>query len=164
MSSAEQQWWRGARGEWYVVVQGALIALVLFGPPTTDGITRWPAQLRPWFRGVGIGLLAIGAAFALAAVRHLRANLSPWPEPRPSSALVVTGPYGMVRHPIYGGLVFMAVGYAFAFGGWLTAVYATGLFALLRLKAAREEHRLKSMFPEYREYRRRTRRMIPFIY
>ena len=39
--SGRRQWWRGARGEWYVAAQFALLALVAFGPRTMPGVGRW---------------------------------------------------------------------------------------------------------------------------
>jgi hypothetical protein len=43
--SSQAPWWRGARGEWYVVGQAILGGLVIFGPRTCEG---WPAWLHPY--------------------------------------------------------------------------------------------------------------------
>jgi protein-S-isoprenylcysteine O-methyltransferase Ste14 len=107
----------------------------------------------------GAGLLLGGAG-----VLHLRRNLSPLPHPKTGSTLVTTGPYRLVRHPIYGGLILLALGWAGALGGWLTFGSAMALSVLLDRKAAREERWLREHFADYRAYQRSTRRFLPFVY
>jgi protein-S-isoprenylcysteine O-methyltransferase Ste14 len=78
--------------------------------------------------------------------------------------LIESGAFGVVRHPMYGGL------FLFAFGlGLLTASGPTLLCALLvvlffDLKSRREEAWLSEAFPTYADYRSRTPRLVPWIY
>jgi protein-S-isoprenylcysteine O-methyltransferase Ste14 len=47
---------------------------------------------------------------------------------------------------------------------WLTTAYALLLFIFFAIKSRREERLLEKKFPEYAAYRKRVRRLIPFVY
>ena len=161
---SQPAWWRGTRGEWYVVVQMLLFALVMAGPPTWQG---WPGWALPdsgviaWAGGV---LLACGASLAIAGVRRFGHTISALPYPVAEGTLLDTGPYRLVRHPIYSGAVLVAFGWACWRHGWLTFGYAALLFLFFDLKARREEQWLLEKFPMYADYRRRVRKLVPFVY
>jgi protein-S-isoprenylcysteine O-methyltransferase Ste14 len=157
-------WWRGARGEWYVVIQIALFILVAFGPRGCAGLPIWPAALAPLATGLGILLMGAGCVLLFAALVRLGKNLTPLPYPKDNGALVQTGAYRLVRHPIYCGGLALAFGWAFYVQGLLTVVYAVLLFALFDLKSRREECWLSAKYPGYSEYQQRVRRLIPFLY
>jgi protein-S-isoprenylcysteine O-methyltransferase Ste14 len=107
----------------------------------------------------------IGGALAILGVRGLGRGLTPFPHPRDGGALVSTGVYGLVRHPIYGGLVIGALGYGLAMQALVTAVAGSVvLLVFFTLKSAREEVWLEQRYPGYPDYRAKTRRMLPFIY
>jgi protein-S-isoprenylcysteine O-methyltransferase Ste14 len=105
----------------------------------------------------GIGLTAAGGL-------RLGSKLTPLPRPADGSVLVETGVFGVVRHPMYGGGIVAAFGWALFRRGWLTLGYAALLAVFADLKARREEAWLTARFPQYADYRRRVRRLIPFVY
>jgi len=157
-------WWKGARGEWLVVAQILLIALVFLGPRTIAGRPAWPfpfARACPVVGGVlmlgGIALLAAGGA-------RLGRGLTPLPFPKDGADLVQTGPYALVRHPMYSGGLVLAFGWALFVQGWLTLAYVIVLFVFLDAKSRREERWLAEKFPAYGAYQRRVRKLIPFVY
>jgi protein-S-isoprenylcysteine O-methyltransferase Ste14 len=158
-------WYRGARGEYYVVAQVLLFALVVLGPRTVPG---WPAWSTPWARTaawLGVPLMLAGAALALGGVLRLGSNLTALPYPRDCANLVESGPYAIVRHPIYSGLILGATGYALWVNGWLTLGYALLLFAFFDVKSRREEKWLLEKFgAPYAEYRTRVHKLIPWVY
>lgn len=157
-------WWRGKRGEWYVVVQALLFALVVFGPETLEGVPAWPQAARlPALLFGGVLLLA-GGLLALAGAASLGRNLTPLPHPRDDARLVESGAYRLVRHPIYGGIIFSAYGWSLCAQSWLTLAYATLILVLLDLKSRREERWLVEKFPGYQAYRKRVPKLIPFLY
>jgi len=154
-----QPWWKGHRGEWYVVLQAALFALVVLGPRGA-----WLALPTAVARTAGFALIGAGALVALAAVLRLGRNLTPLPHPREDATLVEGGPYAWVRHPIYGGVILVAFGWALLVQGWLTLLWAVLLLVFLDIKSRREEVWLMARFPDYANYQRRVRKLIPFIY
>lgn len=151
----------GPRGEGWVALQGILlVAIGACGvlPPA------WDAPVRPVTTAAGAVLLALGLVLAVAGVRHLRENLTPLPHPRDDGSLVETGAYALARHPIYGGLVIAALGWGLLIANPVALVLAAVLLAFFDLKSRREEAWLEARFSGYPAYRRRTRRLIPFVY
>lgn len=164
MHGSQPPWWRGARGEWYVVIQLLLIAGVFLGPRTLPGLPPWPASLTRISRFAGAAAMVAGGGLLVAALFRLGASLTASPYPKAHAALVQSGPYGLVRHPIYAAGILLAFGWAFAVRGWLTLVAAAALLIFLDFKASREERWLADKYPEYPDYRRRVRKLIPFVY
>jgi protein-S-isoprenylcysteine O-methyltransferase Ste14 len=58
----------------------------------------------------------------------------------------------------------MGYGWSLLVQGWLTLAYVTLMFDFLDLKSRREERWLVEKFPAYVQYRKRVRKLIPFIY
>ncbi len=114
MNRSKQAWWRGQRGEWFVIAQFALFLLIVLGPRTVAGLPPWPAVISHFASSVGMGFLALGGLVSLIAALHLGSNLTPLPHPKEGATLVVTGMYRFVRHPIYLGVILMAAGFALA--------------------------------------------------
>jgi protein-S-isoprenylcysteine O-methyltransferase Ste14 len=78
---------------------------------------------------------------------------------------VSTGPYGIVRHPMYAGALVMLLGVPLALGSWwaLLAVPAMALVIVWRLLD--EERRLVADLPGYAAYRTQVRaRLVPFVF
>ena len=154
-------WWKGRRGEWYVGLQLLLFVLVVFGP---TGASAWPAPLAAVARVLGITLIAAGGLIAAAAALNLGRHLTPLPHPKDSCELVEHGLYAWVRHPIYCGIILAAFGWALYAQGWLSLLWAALLLVFFDIKSRREEAWLAARFPAYTDYRRRVRKLIPFIY
>jgi protein-S-isoprenylcysteine O-methyltransferase Ste14 len=162
--SERASWWQGKRGEWYVVIQAGLFLLLIFGPRTLPAVPTWPEHLRPTSYILAALLLLAGGTLAVAGVLALGRNLTPLPLPKRDARLVESGPYRLVRHPIYGGIVLMAYGWSLLAGSWLTLGYATLLFLFFDIKSRREERWLRAKYPGYSEYSNKVRKLIPFIY
>lgn len=115
---------------------------------------------------LGIALIAVGGTVAASGLLELQgaAALTPLPYPRPEGRLVESGAYRFVRHPIYGGLILMAIGWATLRTSPLAFVAAIALAVVFDLKRRREEAWLVAQHPGYRDYQRRTRALIPGIY
>lgn len=151
-------WWKGRRGEWWVIGQLALMTAVLFAPAAW----RWTVARRVWVIP-GALLVAAGLGLAAKGLRDLGSSLSPLPQPRRSGTLVQTGTYAAVRHPIYGGIIIASLGAALWRTSGLHLLLTTALAAYLHAKSQHEETLLLDRFPEYAAYRMRTKRLIPWI-
>jgi protein-S-isoprenylcysteine O-methyltransferase Ste14 len=157
-------WWKGARGEWLVVAQVALIGLLFLGPRAVAGRPGWPFPFPRACAAVGLAAMAGGAVLFAAGLLRLGPGLTPLPYPKDGAELIQAGPFALVRHPIYGGGLALGFGWALWVQGWLTLGYAVVLFAFLDAKSRREEKWLVEKFPDYEAYRRRVRKLIPFVY
>ena len=162
---SDKPWWKESRGEWwYLVVQAGLFLLLAFGPRTCPGLPAWGTPYT-WIGSLGGGVLILGGSLlAATGAVSLGKNLTPLPRPRENATLIVTGAYRLVRHPIYSGITFMAVGWGLWLHSWLTIGYALLLFAFFDIKSRREERLLEEKFPEYAAYRKRVRKLLPFVY
>ena len=110
--------------------------------------------------GFPVSILLLFAAGTVG----LGPGLTPLPYPRDTAHLVESGPFALVRHPMYGGGLILALGWALCVRGWLTVAYVVVLFLFLDRKAAREERWLAEKYPTYGDYRKRVRKLVPFIY
>jgi protein-S-isoprenylcysteine O-methyltransferase Ste14 len=113
---------------------------------------------------LGLLMVVLGLALAVWARAHLGRNWSGTVTVKEDHELIRTGPYGIVRHPIYTGLLFAVLGTAVAFGEW-RGLLAFGLLTLAFLfKLRREERFMSESFPnEYAIYRAEVPALIPFI-
>jgi protein-S-isoprenylcysteine O-methyltransferase Ste14 len=157
-------WWRGSRGEWLVVAQVLLIGLVFLGPRRVHGQPEWAFPFPRACLTAGVALMVAGGALFLAGLLRLGRGLTPLPYPKDGAELVQTGPYALVRHPVYAGGLVLALGWALGVRSWLTLGYVAVLFVFLDLKSRREEAWLAQKFPAYPAYQRRVRKLIPFVY
>ena len=80
----------------------------------------------------------------------------------PQQALVTTGIYRYIRHPIYTGDLLLLWGLELALNSWLVLGIGIPLAVVIR-QALAEEGVLARAFPGYEEYRARTKRFIPFL-
>jgi len=113
-----------------------------------------------------------GCLLALAGASLVfisRARLGPaWslvPRADQDTGLVTSGPYRLVRHPIYLGLTLLVAGEALAFANWLALlIVLCGMVPTFAWRARAEEKLLSRVFGErYEVYRQRTRMMIPYL-
>lgn len=151
----------GPRGEGWVAVQVPLFVLVglagLLGP-------AWDGPARLATSAGGAALLVAGATLAARGVLDLRSALTPLPRPRDDAELVDRGVYGLVRHPIYGGIVLAAAGYGLLAAAPAALVGAAALLLFFDLKSRVEEAWLAAQYAGYDAYRARTRKLLPYLY
>lgn len=151
----------GPRGEGWVVAQAILLVAVAWTGFSTG--PDWDGPLRAVGILIGVAGLVSGAFLIGRGVVDLRGALTPFPRPRADAELVETGIYGLVRHPIYGGLTVASIGWALVRGSGFALIATAILGVVLWLKSAREEAWLHERFPGYGAYRARTRRFIPWF-
>jgi len=141
-------------------------ALLVYGPLMVPGRAAtshatWPRAVE----GLGLALCVAGVSCCIWSRRVLGREWSGGVTAKRDHRLVRKGPYRWVRHPIYAGFAFAIAGTAMvARHAWGVAVLVLVIVGLLA-KMAREERLLAALFPEdHAAYRRRTKRLLPYIW
>lgn len=116
-----------------------------------------------WRAGIGLALLALGLGFAIWARLHIGRNWGTPMTQKDEPELVTSGPYHLVRHPIYSGILVAGIGTCVALSWlWLTAVLLAGVYFVY--SATVEERFLTAQFPDrYPAYKRTTKMLVPFV-
>lgn len=145
------------RGSW----RGTAMAYFgTFGPMLLLGVAGGTRSAGPVQTLASVVIMTAGMAFSVYAVAHLGRSFGAVPRAR---ALVTSGPYSVVRHPLY-------VGEIVAFFGAILvdlSAYKVAVFVLLALvqayRATQEEKVLTEAFPEYADYAATTSRFVPRV-
>ncbi len=112
----------------------------------------------------GAAVCVAGAAFATYARCVLAQSWSGDVAITPAHALVQRGPYALVRHPIYLGLLMAQVGMLVALGEVRALVFVYGIERLLK-KLPLEEAALRKEYPvEHEQYARRVWKLVPLVW
>jgi len=140
------------------LVAVAAIVLVRSGAFRGHDLTTNPLRV-----GTGLVLFALGLGFAIWARAHIGRNWGTPMTKKVDPELVMSGPYHLVRHPIYSGILAAGVGTAVALSWtWLLAVVLAGAYFLY--SAILEERYLGEQFPNvYPEYKRSTKMLVPYV-
>ncbi len=86
-------------------------------------------------------------------------------EVAPEQHVIATGPYAIVRHPMYLGALIMFLGTPLALGSWWGLLAAIPITSVLVWRLLDEERFLSKSLPGYSEYQNKIRhRLVPFIW
>lgn len=110
---------------------------------------------------LSVGLLLTGTALAIFVLSHLGRSFSILAEAR---RLVTTGPYAVVRHPLYIAELLGTLGTFIQFASPAAFLLVVAQFFFQFRRMLNEEAVLSATFPEYREYSLRTPRLIPCLW
>jgi protein-S-isoprenylcysteine O-methyltransferase len=124
------------------------------------------AMHAPAIQWVGLGLMAIGIAVRATAIAQLGRFHTPNVAVLADHRVVQEGLYRWVRHPSYLGALIAFLGFALALGNWWSvAVFALVTPAAYLFRIREEDAALAAALGEpYRDYCRRTKRLIPGVY
>lgn len=146
---------------WVVIAISTTAALVAqrFAAPRLPLPDSWIAPLA-------VALMVIGLAIRWTAILTLGRLFSVHVTFQDEHVLVRHGMYGVIRHPSYTGMLLSFLGFGIALGNWLSLVLAVVPVTLVFMHRIRNEERflLERFGTEYEEYRKRTKRLIPFVY
>jgi len=158
-------WWRGLRGEYWVIAQGVLLFCFAILPNDQPSFINIDSSVWHY---ASLGLTAVFGVWAMILLGRslfdLGQNLTPLPHPRDDGQLVQTGIYSLVRHPLYSGVTFLAFTYASWQMSWLHFLGAIALFIFFDAKARKEEVWLTEKFPLYANYCISVKKLIPWVY
>jgi protein-S-isoprenylcysteine O-methyltransferase Ste14 len=113
----------------------------------------------------GLALVLFGLVFAVWARVQLGRNWSGAVTVKEDHQLIRRGPYAMVRHPIYTGLLLGILGMALIIGEFRGLLGFVILLVAFRLKSRTEEGFMQQQFGEqYTQYQHDVKGLIPFIY
>lgn len=169
-------WWVAARGAKLTerreplesrllhILPLMLAAYLLWADRVPLGFLNTPLYAwAAWQFWVAALVTAAGLGFTVWARIHLGRNWSGTVTIKQGHELITTGPYALVRHPIYTGLLLAFAGTACARGEWrgVLAVLIAG--AALWRKLRVEERWMEEQFAgRYEDYRRRVPALVPF--
>lgn len=151
----------GPRGEGWAALQLALMAAIAMAGMRGR---RWPS----WTRGPRLltaAPAALAGAYLLAAgIGALGRQLTPFPKPVESASLRRHGAYGLVRHPMYGGGLLLALAWSLVSSPAALAPWAVSAL-FLDAKRRREEAWLSEEQPDYEAYRQEVpHSLVPFVW
>lgn len=139
------------------------LSLLTFLLPGFDYRFQWSAV--PW----GLVILANGLVLLgyIIIFRVFKANsyASTVIQVENEQRVITTGPYAIVRHPMYSGLLLMMLGTPLALGSYWALPFALLFIPLIVLRIGKEEEVLRRDLPGYPEYGRQIRyRLIPLVW
>ena len=112
----------------------------------------------------GVILTFSAFLFLKKSLQNLGKNYSPLFDSHRPGQIVKTGPYHLIRHPVYLANMLILLGYVFSSGsGWVILSTAWGWGYMLR-SIIKEDEFLSKEFPEYSDYKKKTWRIIPFVF
>jgi protein-S-isoprenylcysteine O-methyltransferase Ste14 len=121
--------------------------------------------LNPFYFWIGAAITAAGLLFSIWARRHLGKNWSQAVTIKEGHELIMSGPYSVVRHPIYTGLLLGFLGSAVACGEWRGLLAVALIFGTLWPKLKLEEKWMHAHFGDsYEAYSRRVAALVPYLF
>jgi protein-S-isoprenylcysteine O-methyltransferase Ste14 len=144
-------------------------AVLIVGLLAAGRLLHVSSQSQLWETTLALGvvtdiIVVAGAAFTVWARITLGRNWSAEVTFKQDHELIESGPYALARHPIYTGLIVMALGTAINYGRALGFALLIALCGGLWWKARQEERVMSRHFPDaYAEYKTRVHAIIPFV-
>ncbi|MBI2307890.1 MAG: isoprenylcysteine carboxylmethyltransferase family protein [Rhodocyclales bacterium] len=157
----------GSHGFYRFFAWECILGLAIVNHSPWGSATVSPHQLASWaLLAASVGLVAVGAATLIrrggANAGRDDAALYHWEK---TGALVTSGIFAYIRHPMYASLLALTWGFFFQEPNWPAAAIA-GLGSLLLFATARQDERecLAHFGPAYAAYRQRTRMFVPWLF
>jgi protein-S-isoprenylcysteine O-methyltransferase len=146
---------------WIVIAVSVTLAFNLAYSFPAAAINAAPA-----LRQLGIALFVAGLALRWYAIVHLGRFFTVNVSIAADHRLIDTGPYRIVRHPSYTGALMAFLGLGLCMANWVSLLSLLVPICLVFLRRIQVEEAVLSeaLGDQYRDYMRRTKRLIPAIY
>ena len=136
-------------GEWYFIAQLIIIFAHLLQPwPNLTNNHEWTKYTSI----IGFIIIIRGLVLSVKAFKDLGDSLSPLPEPMSNSKLIKYNSYAFTRHPLYKSLILLSLGLTILLFSLLHLLLLSLLTIVLKVKALREENKLKKIHSDYCTY------------
>jgi protein-S-isoprenylcysteine O-methyltransferase Ste14 len=136
------------------------------------GRALWPRVSEDWLtvpllreaslvRWSGLAVMSLGLALYFAGLLRLGASWRIGIDREQPGALVTSGLFARIRHPLYGGILLATLGMAVLAADVVSFAAMAAAWTAVPIQARLEEEFLASLYPEYAQYRARTGRFVP---
>ena len=155
---AEQQ-----KSQKIIQAVASIFFILPFITASIDHRLGW-SKVPTWAVFLGDVLVALGLYIVFLVFRE-NTFTSVTVEVQAEQKVISTGPYAVIRHPMYSGAFIMLMGIPLALGSWPALIFVFLLFAAIVWRLLEEEKFLAKNLPGYANYREKVRyRLIPFIW
>jgi protein-S-isoprenylcysteine O-methyltransferase Ste14 len=149
--------------------QKIIIVLVMLGStaflvfPVLDHRFGW-SPVSSYVSIIGDGLIVLGYLFIFFVIRE-NSYAASTIQVTEDQRVVSTGPYALVRHPMYAGAILLIIGMPLALGSWYGVLGIFGFLPVLIWRLSDEERFLTRNLPGYTEYKSKVHwRLIPGLF
>ncbi len=127
---------------------------------------RMSTSYRYVVRWIGLFIFVAGLALRWYAIGYLGKFFTVNVAIHSDHRLIESGPYRHIRHPSYTGALIAFIGLGLSFGNWISlAIFTIPILIAFLVRIQIEERALAEAIGQpYREYQKRTRRLVPFVY
>lgn len=113
---------------------------------------------------VGFIVLLLGVILRLWSMIILNKSFSVFIGSREDNKLVMFGPYRLIRHPLYLASIIMSISSCVIFSCVIVWIFVVLLISGVLVRIKKEEIFLSSQYPDYLEYMKRTKKLLPYLY
>lgn len=148
----------------FAVAQGLFLGWIVLMP--LDAVRFQWSHVPGWLQAAG-ALVLLGSFYAFFLTFRENSYLSPVVRVQSDrgQTVVSTGPYRVVRHPMYASAIAFFAGTALLLGSWWGLVFALLIVVAMAYRALREERTLRAELPGYGAYLERVKyHLIPYVW
>lgn len=146
-----------------IQILASLFFIGLFIVPGLDFRFHW-SNVPPVVSLIADGFVAL-SLFIVFLVFRENSYTSATIEVANEQKVITTGPYSVVRHPMYAGAFLLLIFTPLALGSWVGIPFALPVILVIVVRLLEEEKFLRATLSGYEEYRQKVRyRLIPFIW